>query len=154
MLMKAVESYLALRRAAGYKLDGVGRMLRQFARFAIDKGECFVRSETAIEWAGTAPSPRRRARRLQVVIHLASYLRAEDPRHELPPGSVFVYQRQRPTPFIYKPAEIVRLLEQASRLEPTRSEPAGSSLPLTLTTLFSLLASTGLRISHPGNEVP
>ena len=49
MLMKAVESYLAVRRAAGYKLKGVGNMLRQFARFAMDKGECFIRSETAIE---------------------------------------------------------------------------------------------------------
>ena len=140
MLMKAVESYLAVRRAAGYKLEGIGRMLRQFARFAMDKGECFIRSETAIEWAGTGPSPRRRARRLQVVVHLASYLRAEDPRHELPPGSVFVCKHPRPIPFIYKQAEVVRLVHQATRLE-----PADSSLPVTLTTLLSLLASTGLR---------
>jgi len=80
--MKVVESYLAVRRAAGYKLKDVGTMLRQFARFAMDKGECFIRSETAIEWAGTGPSPQRRARRLQVVVHLASYLRAEDPTGE------------------------------------------------------------------------
>lgn len=145
MLMKAVESYLAVRRAAGYKLDGVGRMLRQFARFAMEKGECFIRSETAIEWAGTGPSPWRRARRLQVVILLASYLRAEDPRHELPPSSVFVCKHQRPIPFIYKQAEVIRLVHQATRLEPARLEPADSSLPVTLTTLLSLLASTGLR---------
>jgi integrase len=148
MLMKAVESYLAVRRAAGYKLKGVGNMLRQFARFAMDKGECFIRSETAIEWAGTGPSPRGRAVRLQVVVDLARYLRAEDPRHEIPSDSVFVYQRQRPTPFIFKPTEIIRLLEQVSRLEPSRAEPADSSLPLTLSTLLSLLASTGLRISE------
>ena len=148
MLMKAVESYLAVRRAAGYKLKGVGNMLRQFARFAMDKGECFIRSETAIEWAGTGPSSRQRACRLQVVVDLAKYLRAEEPRHEIPPSSAFVYKRQRPTPFIYKPAQIIRLIEQASRLEPSRSEPADSSLPLTLATLLSLLASTGLRISE------
>jgi len=148
MLIKAVESYLAVRRAAGYKLKGVGNMLRQFARFAMDEGDCFVRSETAIEWARTGPSPRRRARRLQVVVELARYLRAEDPRHEIPPGSVFVYKQQRPTPFIFKPAEIIQLLEQVSRLKPSRAEPAESSLPLTLSTLWSLLASTGLRISE------
>lgn len=148
MLITSVESYLAIRRAAGYKLDGVGNMLRQFARYAMEKGECFVRSETAIDWATRAPSLRRRARRLQVVIQLARYLRAEEPRHEIPPGSVFVVQRQRPSPFIYKPAEIVRLLEQASLLQHARLEPANSSLPLTLSTLLSLLASTGLRISE------
>ena len=61
---------------------------------------------------------------------------------------MFVYQRQRPTPFILTPVEIIRLLEQVSCLEPSRAEPADSSLPLTLTTLLSLLASTGLRISE------
>jgi len=146
MLMKAVESYLAVRRAAGYKLESAGRMLRQFARFAMDKGECIIRSETAIEWAGTGPSPRRRADRLQVVIHLARYLRAEDPRHEIPPDSVFVYKRQRPVPFIYKQADVVRLVDEATHLEPARLEPADSSLPVTLNTLLSLLASTGMRV--------
>ena len=145
MLMKAVESYLAVRRAAGYKLEGAGRRLRRFARFAMDKGECFIRSETAIEWAGTGPSPRQRADRLQGVIHLARYLRAEDPRHEIPSSSVFVYKRQRPVPFIYRQTDVVRLVHEATRLEPARLEPVDSSLPVTLSTLLSLLASTGLR---------
>jgi len=145
MLMRAVESYLAVRRAAGYKLDASGSMLRHFARFAMDKGECFIRCETAIEWAGEGPSPGQRARRLQIVNYLARYLHAEDPRHEIPSRSVFVYKRQRPTPFIYAQADIVRLVHEAARLEPARSEPADSSLPLTFSTLLSLLASTGLR---------
>lgn len=148
MLMKAVESYLAVRRATGYKLEGVGRMLRQFTRFAMDKGERFIRSETAVDWAGAAQSPRRRADRLQVVIHLARYLRAEDPSHEIPPDSVFVYKRQRPVPFIYKQTDVVRLAHKATCLEPARLEPADSSLPITFSTLLSLLASTGLRISE------
>jgi len=147
MLMKAVESYLAVRRAAGYKLEGVGRMLRQFARFAVDKGECFIRSETAIEWAGTGPSPRQRTDRLQVVIHLARYLRAEDPRHEIPLNS-FTYKRQRPVPFIYNQTDVIRLAHEATRLEPARLEPADSSLPITFSTLLCLLASTGLRIGE------
>jgi integrase/recombinase XerD len=145
MLMKAVESYLAVRRAAGYKLEDSGPMLRHFARFAMDKGECFIHCETAIEWAGKGPSPRQRARRLRIVNHLARYLRAEDPRHEIPSRSVFVYKRQRPTPFIYEQADVVRLVYEAAHLEPSRMEPADSSLPLTFSTLLSLLASTGLR---------
>jgi integrase len=145
MLMKGMESYLAVRRAAGYKLEGTEKMLRQFVRFAMDKGECFIRSKTAIEWAATAPSLRRKAHRLQVVILLAKYLRAEDPKHEVPPGSVFIFKGQRPTPFIYEQSDIVRLVYEAAHLEPTCYEPADSSLPLTLSTLLSLLASTGLR---------
>ncbi len=144
MLMKAVESYLAVRRAAGYKLDGAGRMLQHFARFAMAKDECFIRSETAIDWAGAAPSPRVRADRLQVVIYLARYLRAEDPRHEIPPPS-FTYTRQRPTPFIYSETDVIRLAHEATCLEPARLEPADSSLPITFSTLLCLLASTGLR---------
>ncbi len=145
MLMKEVESYLAVRRAAGYKLVGTELKLRQFARFAMDKGECFIRSKTAIEWAATAPSPRQKAVRLQVVILLAKYLRAEDSRHEIPHGSVFVFKRQRPTPFIYKQSDVVRLVYEAAHLTPSRLEPPDSSLPLTFSTLLSLLASTGLR---------
>jgi len=148
MLMTAVESYLTVRRAVGYKLQETGRMLRKFAGFAMHKGDCFIRSETAIEWAGTGSSPRQRARQLQVVVHLARYLRAEDPRHEIPPGSVFVCKRQRPIPFIYKQSDIVRLVHQATRLKPARLEPADSSLPVTLSTLLCLLASTGLRPSE------
>ncbi len=53
---------------------------------------------------------------------------------------MFVCKQQRPIPFIYKQSEVVRLVHQATRLE-----PADSSLPVTLTTLLSLLASTGLR---------
>jgi len=144
MLMKAVESYLAVRRAAGYKLVSTEKILRKFARYAMDKGECFIRSKTVIDWAGKVPSPSRRARCLQVVIHLAKYLRAEDPRHEIP-CSVFVFKGQRPTPFIYEQEDVVRLVYEAAQLEPTRNEPTDSSLPLTFSTLLSLLASTGLR---------
>jgi integrase len=148
MLMKAVESYLAVRRAAGYKLLGAGKRLQQFARFAMDKGECFIRCETAIDWAGKGPSARQRARRLQLVIQLAKYLRAEDPRHEIPPGSVFVFKRQRPIPFIYEQADVVKLVHEAAHLQPAGLEPADSSLSLTFSTLLSVLASTGLRISE------
>jgi integrase/recombinase XerD len=84
MLRKAVESYLAVRRSAGFDLKTEGDLLYSFARFSEVKPKAFVDSPTAIEWAGSAPSLPQRARRLGVVIRFARYIHAEDQRHEIP----------------------------------------------------------------------
>ena len=52
MLMQAIDTYLALRRAAGFRLRATERYLRYFARFASARGETHVRSQTAVDWAG------------------------------------------------------------------------------------------------------
>src|SRR6266516_5120572 len=77
-LAKAVESYLALRRAAGYALRCQGSLLGTFATFSDTKGKHYVCSEIAIEWAGSVPSIFQRARRLDEVIRFSRYIRAED----------------------------------------------------------------------------
>src|SRR5437773_12515695 len=51
--------------------------------------------------------------------------------------------RQRPVPFIFSSADIRSLVETASKLG-----PAGSLRPITFSTLFALLACTGLRVSE------
>ena len=144
MLTRAVESYLALRRALGFKLKNTGYQLHSFARFANARTEQFVRNSTAVEWADLGASPTQRARRLGVVIRFARYLHAEDDRHEIPPEGVYGSQtRLRPTPSILSPQEIQQLLAAASSLR-----PRGSLRPYTYTTLFALLACTGLRVSE------
>jgi len=143
MLMKAVESYLAVRRAAGFKLEVVGVLLRSFARFAEKRGEGFVRAQTAIDWAKTSPSSEQKARRLRIIIRWARYLRAEDRRHEIPPDQDFGPRRQRTLPFIFEPRDVIRLIQQALEL------PFVESLfPQTIGTLLAVLACTGLRISE------
>jgi hypothetical protein len=67
MLMHAVDSYVAIRRAAGFALTPIERYLRQFARFAGGRGETHVVTHTAIAWATLAPSEAQRAYRLQAV---------------------------------------------------------------------------------------
>ncbi len=143
MLMKAVESYLAVRRAAGFKLEVVEVLLRSFVRYAEKVGEQFVHAQTAIDWARRSQSPEQKARRLQMVIRLARYLRAEDSRHEVPPEQDFGQRRRRPTPFIFEPVDIVRLIQQAQHLP-----SMDFLLPRSFSTLFALLVSTGLRISE------
>ncbi len=102
-----------------------------------------VCSETAIEWAGKAPSPSQRAHRLGEVIRFARYIRAEDQRHELPPTFFGSDNRPRPIPYIFSKDNIQRLIQAASELG-RRDAFRG----LTYSTFFALLACTGLRLSE------
>ena len=115
MLTHAVESYLSVRRACGFALKSQGSLLRSFAAFSEAKGKEHVCSQTAIAWAGLARSVHQRARRLNQVIRFARYVRAEDQRHELPPAVFGSEQRARPTPYIFSPDDIVRLVQAAAQ---------------------------------------
>jgi len=142
MLTQSVESYLAVRRACGFQLKSDGSLLRRFAIFSESRDKHHVCSETAIEWAGLAKSVFQRARRLHQVIRFARYLRAEDQSHELPPP-IFVSKRHlRPSPYIFSQEDIRRLVQAASQ------SGCPSLRLLTYSTLFALLACTGLRVSE------
>lgn len=143
MLIDAVHSYLALRRATGFALANVEPMLEDFARYAHARGEQVVRAETVIAWASRGRSPERCETLLRAVAIFARHARAEDPRHEVPPCHFLGGYYRRPTPFIFSPDQLRQLLEAARRLRP----PA-SLRPHTYATLFGLLAATGLRISE------
>jgi integrase len=144
MLTQAVESYLAMRRALGFQLSNDGYLLHSFARFAEARQQQLICANTAIDWAGLGPSPPQRARRLGVVMRFAHHLRAEDPRHEIPPQGVFGSQTSpRPVPHIFSPEQIRQMVAAACRLDTT--DPL---LPHTFSSLFALLACTGVRVSE------
>jgi integrase/recombinase XerD len=73
MLMPAVDSYLALRRAAGYRLRVAEGFLRHYARFASERGETHLRAQTMLEWAALAPSASQRGRRLEAIAIFARH---------------------------------------------------------------------------------
>jgi integrase/recombinase XerD len=143
MIMTAVNTYLAIRHAAGFQLKTTGVYLRSFARFATKQGDTHVVTQTAIDWAAIATSEAQRHNRLMAVRRFAHFMRAEDPRHELPPDGIFLGKNQRPTPYIFSEEEIQRLVAHARRLR-----PLGSLRPYTYSTLFGLLAATGMRPSE------
>jgi integrase/recombinase XerD len=144
MLTEAVESFLALRRAAGFMARDAAYALRSFARFAADRGQSHVDTPTTLEWAALAATPGERARRLGHVIRFARHARAEDPRHQVPPNQVFGHRaRRRPPPFIFSQDEVHRLVAAAFALP-----PAHSLRPQVFGTLLALLAATGLRIGE------
>lgn len=143
MLNDAVDSYLAVRRSVGFELEVPEYLLRSYARFAITRGDMYVKTQTVIDWASLAPSNTQRFNRLTTVCRFANHIQVEDQHHEVPPRDIFGHRKTRPSPFIFSHEEIDRLLLAASRLG-----PVGSLRPDTYTTLFALLVTTGLRISE------
>jgi len=143
MLTPAVESYIEIRRAAGFKLRTPAWLLRDFARFASEQGDAHVRTSTATAWAALASSVRQRDARLKVVIRFARHARAEEAAHEIPPDGVFAAPRLRRLPHIFIAEQVRCILDETSRLG-----PAGSLRPHVYRTLFGLLVSCGLRISE------
>jgi integrase/recombinase XerD len=141
MLTRAVETYLAVRRAVGFKLRDEGAYLKSFAAFSAAKKQHYVSTVIAIEWAGLACSAPQRARRLGTVIRLARYLCAEDERHEVPKPVFGAEKRPRPAPYILAGKQIQQLIAAAAQ---ARRRMCGA----TFSTLFSLLACTGLRVSE------
>lgn len=142
MLARAVQSYLSLRRAAGFSLVKAGRHLKCFAAYSDAKRQRYVNSQTAIEWARQARSVHERARRLGNVARFARFMQAEDPHHEIP-RAVFGSERQpRVPPCILSDkqiGQIVQLAAQSGHRTLRRQ---------TYSTLFALLSCTGLRVSE------
>jgi integrase/recombinase XerD len=142
-MMDLVDSYLTLRRAAGFELKMAEYMLRSYARFAAARGESHVRSNTVIDWASQASSVAQRDVRLKTVARFAEHIYLEDQRHQVPPRDLFGYRKSRRVPFIYTRKQINALIGAASSLG-----PHSSLQPHTYSTLFALLVATGLRISE------
>ena len=143
MLKDALETYLTIRRSAGFGLEESERMLGLFVAFATDRGDTHVRAATAIDWAKSARTLGVRHQRLQCVALFAQHLRAEDPRHESPRKDLFHLPPRELRPYIYSPEEARQLVAAAGQLG-----PVGSLRPHTFAALFALLFSTGMRISE------
>jgi integrase/recombinase XerD len=140
-MMAAIDQYLALRRSAGFVLSNAQYLLRSFAAFAADRREQHIRMATVIDWASRAPSSAQRQTRYQTVRQFAEHVRLEDPRHDLLPSNHFGQRKTRRVPRIYTAVEIDRLVLAATQL-------SAADAMQTYSTLISLLAATGLRISE------
>jgi integrase len=142
MLSNDMTRFVDLHRGLGFKFRTQHGLLRSFVAFAEAHGDEFVRHDRVLDWASQAPSSPQRRDRLVMIRRFALALCAEDIRHEVPAADALGHATfRRRTPHIYTPDEINRLLGAALL-------PAGSIRPSTYTTLFGLLAATGMRISQ------
>ena len=142
-----VNEYLALRRGLGFDLETPSWLLRDFARYVDQVGHRagHVTTELAVQWAlsSRSPDPAQAIRRLSTVRVFARHLAVLDPRTEIPPVGLLGRLPGRKQPHIYNDAEVAALLCQASLLA-----PRGGLRPKTYVTFFSLLLSSGLRLSE------
>ena len=77
-MLKAIETYLALRRATGFAMLNAEYLLKSFAAFATERGQMHVHTQTAIDWAARGPSVAQRDARLQAVCRFVRHARVED----------------------------------------------------------------------------
>jgi integrase len=141
-----VKEYLAYRRALGFALESSGGLLLNFARFTDRSGHRGpLTTDLALRWASLpkAASPRYRAERLSIVRGFARYLAARDGRSEIPDQRLLGMNHYRLQPHIYSRQQLRDLVRAAANLSATYR-----LRPLTYSTLFGLLASTGLRVSE------
>jgi integrase len=145
-LSTALTEYLTVRRALGFKLYNTGLYLAQFVRFVEDEGAAFISRDLALRWAiqPQQASPAHWARRLAMVRLFAHYCATGDSRTEIPPPDLIVAHYQRKPPYLYTDQEVDRLIQAAGQLPSPRGLRAA-----TCSTVFGLLAATGMRISEP-----
>jgi len=138
-LRDAVEDYLAIRRALGFKLTAHGWLLADFAGFVEQAGVSTVTTALALAWAtSSSGTPSWCAARLSMVRGFAGYLRTLDPATEVPAAGLLSYQRRRATPYLYSDADIAGLLTAALELGP----PLRAA---TYHTLIGLVTVSGMR---------
>ena len=142
-LHQAVDDYLEIRRALGYKLEHHERLLVQFVDYLDAIPATTVTVEHAMAWA-TLPTGSTTLwwhTRLSMVRGFAVWLAAIDPTTEIPPTDLLPCPRQRAIPYLYTDNDITALLAAAGAI--------GSVLrAATYRTLIGLLTVTGLRIGE------
>ncbi|MGH9460752.1 MAG: tyrosine-type recombinase/integrase [Vicinamibacteria bacterium] len=139
-LNQALASYLALRRALGFKLEKAEKRLQSFVEYMQEQQSSLVTTEMALAWVNQSNnlSPPTRSEHLSVVRGFARHLHASNPLHEVPPSNLLPCRKIRHQPYIYSDEDVVALLQATQRFR----HPLKAS---TYATLFGLLAVTGMR---------
>jgi len=144
-LRAALAEYLAVRRSLGFELRQVGYYLDDFVGLAETEGAAHITTDLALRWAKRAVNaqPANWAQRLGIVRRFAVWCSAADPQTEIPPDGLLPHRYRRKPPHIYSDDEIERLVQAAAAL------PSPNGLRArTYSTLFGLLAVTGMRVSE------
>jgi integrase/recombinase XerD len=141
-LGQALEDYLKLRRALGFKLARHGRVLPSLVSRLESAGAPSLTTRLALDWATAIDGkPDEWAIRLSIARGFARYLQSLDPATEVPPADLLPRGRPRANPYLYTEEEVLALMHATRALR----------FPLnraTYKTVFGLLATTGMRIGE------
>jgi integrase/recombinase XerD len=140
-LGQALEDYLKLRRALGFKLERHGRLLPSLVAHLESAGAATVTTQLALDWATAVDGkPGEWAIRLSIARGFAAYLQSLDPATEVPPADLLPRTRYRANPYLYTEAEIALMTATATLRFPLNRA--------TYNTVIGLLATTGIRIGE------
>ena len=78
-MLKAIETYLTLRRATGFAMLNAEYLLKSFVAFATERRQTHVHTQTAIDWAARGPSVAQRDARLKAVCRFVRHVRVKTP---------------------------------------------------------------------------
>ena len=120
-LRQALQDYLAMRRALGFKLHDAGVGLQDFVSFLERKRTSHITTRLALEWAQ----------------------RPATAQPEIPPWGLLPFQPKRARPYLYTHDEICALLKASLDLSPN-----DALRKWTYHGLLGLLAVSGLRIGE------
>ncbi len=141
-LRQALDDYLAIRRALGFKLQRVGQLLPGFVTHMEQSGAATITTELALAWAKQPAGGAAWWKiRLRAVRGFARHLQNVDPCTEVPPADLLPAPLSRATPYLYSESDIGRLMTAAR----TFVSPLKAA---TYETLVGLLATTGLRVGE------
>lgn len=142
-LREAVDDYLAMRHALGYELTDHGRVLPQFAAFLEQRGEPLITTALALQFAiqPTHASVFWWRVRLGIVRGFARYLKAFDPRHEVPPVNLLPARSCRAVPYLFSEPEIEALMRAARSMRPPLVAASCEAV-------IGLLSVSGMRVSE------
>ena len=117
-LRQAVEEYLSMRRALGFKLDEAVKGLLDFVTFMKQRRAPYITQPLALAWAQQPQNvqPAHWAQRLSYVRVFARHRSATDPRTQIPPPGLLPFQPKRARPYLYSDQEIQSLLRAARKM--------------------------------------
>lgn len=143
-LFDAAEEYLRLRRSLGHELAEAHRLLPRFVAYLDEIGTPTVTIETALAWAqlpDVDPMSNVWPRRLMIARGFARHMTAIDERTQVPPIGLLPSRQRWRTPFIYSPADISALMNEAR----SNRSPLLAAMH---ETVIGLLATTGMRVGE------
>ena len=145
-LRESLAQYLAIRRGLGFALRVPEHILGKFVSFAEREDASHITTNLVLRWVdepNSKASLDTKASWVSMIRCFATWLAAYDPLTQIPPHGLIPGRFRRKRPYIYTEAEIVRIVQQASRLPSRRGVRA-----LTYSSYFALLATTGMRMSE------
>ncbi len=82
-ILQCVDEFVAQQRALGFKYRVQNSLLRNYAAFALDRGDTIITVDRVLEWSREAPSAAQTRNRLLTVRRLALSAHADNPMHQI-----------------------------------------------------------------------